>query len=101
LKYGKNNLIFDISKRYSANIYQMAKQLTKDAREAIQNDPELFAQVCAELEVKPGSLISALNKNSRRLTEHGVVVLISKKIGIRPTELTEDAPVSTNTQTAA
>lgn len=63
---------------------------------AVQNNPDLFAEVCKSLEVKPSSLTVMLRRNTRRLTTHDVIMRIAKKTGMRPSQIEEQRQVSNN-----
>ena len=70
----------------------MAIQLTKEAVKAVENDPDLFADVCKALSVKPGSLTVMLRRNGGRLTSYDIVVAISSRSGIQLDQVTEESP---------
>lgn len=74
----------------------MADVLTKEAKEQVQNDPILFGQVCAKLDIKPISLPRMLDRNSTRLTEHSVLLLIAKTMKKKPADIIEDTKVLTH-----
>lgn len=65
--------------------------LTDDAYKAIEEDPQLFGDVCEALHVKPVSLPQMITRKSRRLTEYPVLRLIAKKQGTKPENLLKTA----------
>jgi pyrroline-5-carboxylate reductase len=68
----------------------MAKQLKKEAITEIKNNSKLFQTVCDLLDVKPGGLMSNLNRNSERLTQHEVLIAIAAEMGLAPVEIIEE-----------
>lgn len=68
----------------------MAKQLTKPALQAIKEDADLYAEVAKELAVSPLYLPKLLRDNNIKLTQIGVLALVSKKLGVSPEKLTEE-----------
>lgn len=68
----------------------MGIQLTKEAVKAVENDIDLFAEVCKLMKVLPSSLPVLLRRNARTLTSHNVVEAISIKTGIEANQLTEE-----------
>jgi hypothetical protein len=68
----------------------MAKQLKKEAIEEILNNPKLFSSVCDLLNIKPGGLMSNLNRNSVRLCQHEVVIAVAGEMGLIPADILEE-----------
>ena len=73
----------------------MAKQLTREAIQAIHRNADLYAQVCKVLEIKPVSLPKLIQRGSERLTIHDVVIAVSKATGLRPSQIIERAKIGT------
>jgi len=67
----------------------MASKLTDEAISTIESNIELFARVARELGVKPTSLPMILKRNSRRLLEFDVLILIAKAMNKKPAEIIE------------
>lgn len=68
----------------------MAKQLKKEAIDEIMNSPKLFSSVCDMLDIKPNGLISNLNRNSARLTQHEVVLAVAESMNATPSDILEE-----------
>ena len=68
----------------------MPKQLKREAIVEIKNNSKLFSTICDLLEIKPGGLMSNLNRNSERLTQHEVLMAIAEEMGLTPNEILVD-----------
>lgn len=68
----------------------MPKQLNAAAIEGIKSNPKLFSTVCDLLEIKPGGLMSNINRNSERLTQHEVVMAVAEEMGLQPNDILEE-----------
>ncbi len=70
-------------------INTMAGKLTDAAISTIESDIELFGKVARALEVKPTSLPMILKRNSRRLLEYEVLIIIAAAMNKEPAEIIE------------
>lgn len=73
----------------------MAQKLTDDTRDLIKTDSDLFNKISKELDLLPGSLLTALRRNSATLAHYDVVQIIVKHTGKKATELL--TPANSNT----
>jgi len=67
----------------------MAGKLTEAAISTIESNTELYGKVAQALEVKPTSLPIILKRNSRRLLEYDVLIIIAKTMNKKPAEIIE------------
>lgn len=65
----------------------MPKQLKREAIVEVKSNSKLFSTICDLLEIKPGGLMTNLNRNSERLTQHEVLMAIAEEMGVSPTDL--------------
>lgn len=71
----------------------MARQLTKEAKAAVESNSALFKKVSDALRVKPVSLPKLLTRQSDRLVSREVVDLIAEATGMHPDQVEEEKPV--------
>jgi hypothetical protein len=71
-------------------ISDMPKQLKREAITEIKSNHKLFSTICDLLDIKPGGLMSNLNRNSERLTQHEVLMAIAKEMGLTPNDILEN-----------
>jgi hypothetical protein len=67
-----------------------AKQLSKEALEAINTNPKLFGTICDLLDIKPTTLIAHLQRNSTRLNQYVVVMAVAETMGLTPDDILEE-----------
>jgi len=67
----------------------MASQLIDAAISAIESDVELFGKVAKELGIKPTSLPMVLKRNSRRLLEFDILIIIATAMNKKPKDIIE------------
>ncbi|WP_407522579.1 hypothetical protein PDL71_15210 [Lacibacter sp. MH-610] len=76
----------------------MAKRFTSEALDFIKGDADCFAEVSKEMGIEPGSLLSAINRNTATLNQYSVVTLVANHMGRNPDELVEEVIGITNLQ---
>lgn len=67
----------------------MAK-FKQEVIEKIEQDAELFIQVCKALEIKPSSMPVTLKRNGKLLNQYHIVALVADHLGQEPSELIEE-----------
>lgn len=72
----------------------MAK-FKKEILERIKADADLFAAVAKEMNLKPISLVSSIDRNGNALNQYGVVKVVSDFLKQSPEELMEEELEST------
>lgn len=72
----------------------MAKFKT-EVLEKIKSDPDLFAAVAKELNIKPTSLPQTLDRNGNSINQYSVVALVASHLGQDPEDLVEEDQLET------
>lgn len=67
----------------------MAK-FKKEVLDIMKGDPDLFAAIAKEMEVKPTSLPMIIERNGHNLNQYSVVALVATHLNRNPDELIED-----------
>lgn len=62
------------------------RKLKQEALDAIKTDPTLYGKVAAELNVAPASLPRLIYNNNKKLTQAGVLKVISEYLNIENSE---------------
>lgn len=70
----------------------MAK-FKQEILDTIKSDVDLFAAVATEMNVKPVSLSSMLDRNGHSLNKYGVVKVVADYLKKQPEELLEESEV--------
>lgn len=81
---GFHNYIFVLTKQF----LDMAR-FNKATLESIKSDPELFAKVCLEMDVKATSLPMIIERNGNNLNQYSIVTLVAAHLGKNPDEVIE------------
>lgn len=68
----------------------MARQLTREAKEKVLCDGELYVDLCKIMDVKPSSLPPLVYRNSPWLTNHDVLLRISEAMNKTIEEILEE-----------
>jgi hypothetical protein len=74
----------------------MAKQLSKTGISEIKSNPKLFSTICELLGIKPGSLMSLINRNSERLNQHIVVMAVAESMSVEADDILEERELTTS-----
>lgn len=80
--------LFLLNKSFN-NIKYMAK-FKKEILEKISNDPDLYAAISKEMDVKPGSLGPMIARNGNSLNQYSIVTLVAEHLGMCPEDLLEE-----------
>lgn len=68
----------------------MAKVFKAEVLDEIKSDPELFALVAKEMEVKPVSLVQIIYRNGNNINQYSIVKLVADYLGRIPEDLLEE-----------
>lgn len=67
----------------------MAK-FKKEVLDVMRGDPDLFAAIAKEMDVKPTSLPMIIERNGNNLNQYSVVALVAAHLHRHPEDLIED-----------
>lgn len=71
----------------------MAKQITQEAVDFINEKPLLYVEVAELLGITPSSLATYLIRKRQKLARYDIVVRVASEMGVDPERLIEPVPV--------
>lgn len=60
--------------------------------EIMKNDPELFIMLAKAMDIQPGSVKMAIERNGKRLNQFNIVKMVAEYLKKEPEELLDEEP---------